>query len=137
MTSSNYLASYFKDLFATKLPKQDLGYSPPEVDRIWLLVYYNKIPIYPIFYLVKGDYSYRLASHAAPVPVFLQGPELNPHALGLPVTDAWPQSNALFGIASAALSFSNGRLQGACAITWASMSTLIDHVYEQFSWSHH
>ena len=30
-------------------------YSPPEVDRIWLWVYYNKIPIYPIFYLLKGD----------------------------------------------------------------------------------
>ena len=31
-------------------------YSPPEVDRIWLWVYYNKSPIYPIFYLLKGDY---------------------------------------------------------------------------------
>ena len=31
-----------------------LVYSPPEVDRIWLWVYYNKIPIYPIFYLLKG-----------------------------------------------------------------------------------
>ena len=31
-------------------------YSPPlRVDRIWLRVYYNKIPTYPIFYL---DYSY-------------------------------------------------------------------------------
>ena len=30
-------------------------YSPPEVDRIWLWVYYNKIPLYPIFYLLKGD----------------------------------------------------------------------------------
>ena len=27
----------------------------PEVDRIWLWVFYNKIPIYPIFYLLKGD----------------------------------------------------------------------------------
>ena len=33
------------------------GYSPLEVDRIWLWVYYNKIPIYLIFYLLKGDYS--------------------------------------------------------------------------------
>ena len=33
------------------------NYSPPEVDRIWLWVYYNKIPMYPIFYLLKGDYS--------------------------------------------------------------------------------
>ena len=32
-------------------------YSPPEVDRIWLWVYHNKIPIYPIFYLLKGDYK--------------------------------------------------------------------------------
>ena len=31
-------------------------YSPPEVGRIWLWVDYNKIPIYPIFYLLKGDY---------------------------------------------------------------------------------
>ena len=29
---------------------------PRLVDRIWLWVYYNKIPIYPIFYLLKGDY---------------------------------------------------------------------------------
>ena len=26
-------------------------YSPPSVDRIWLWVHYNKIPIYPIFYI--------------------------------------------------------------------------------------
>ena len=31
--------------------------SLPQVDRIWLWVYYNKIPIYPIFYLLQGDYS--------------------------------------------------------------------------------
>ena len=30
-------------------------YSHPEVDRIWPWVYYHKIPIYPIFYLLKGD----------------------------------------------------------------------------------
>ena len=29
---------------------------PPKVDGIWLWVYYNKIPIYHIFYLLKGDY---------------------------------------------------------------------------------
>ena len=38
-------------------------YSFPEVDRIWLWVYHNKIPIYFIFDLLKGDYrggaSYR------------------------------------------------------------------------------
>ena len=27
-----------------------------KVDRTWLWVYYTKIPIYPIFYLLKGDY---------------------------------------------------------------------------------
>ena len=26
------------------------------VDKIWLWVHYTKIPIYPIFYLLKGDY---------------------------------------------------------------------------------
>ena len=31
-------------------------YSPPLVDRMCLWVYY-KIPIYPIFYLLKGDYT--------------------------------------------------------------------------------
>ena len=31
--------------------------SPPYVDRIWLWVYYSKNPVYPIFYLLKGDYS--------------------------------------------------------------------------------
>ena len=31
------------------------SYSPPEVDRIWRWVYYNKIPIHPAFYLLKGD----------------------------------------------------------------------------------
>ena len=32
-------------------------YSPPEADRIWLWAYFNKIPIYPVFYLLKGDYE--------------------------------------------------------------------------------
>ena len=27
------------------------------IPRIWPWVYYNKTPIYPIFYLPKGDYS--------------------------------------------------------------------------------
>ena len=27
-----------------------------EVDGIWLWVHYNKIPIYPMFYLLKGHY---------------------------------------------------------------------------------
>ena len=38
-------------------------YSPPEVDRIWLRVYHNKIPIYPIFYRLKRDYN--LSGHNA------------------------------------------------------------------------
>ena len=33
-------------------------YSPPQVDRMSLWVYDNQIPIYPIFYLLKGDYRY-------------------------------------------------------------------------------
>ena len=30
-------------------------YSSPEVDKIWLWIYYNKSPTYSIFYLLKGD----------------------------------------------------------------------------------
>ena len=37
-------------------------YSPPEVDRIWLWAYYNKIPIYPIFYLPQGTTGFSAAS---------------------------------------------------------------------------
>ena len=33
-------------------------YIPPKVDRIWLWVYHNKIPIYPILYLFMGDYRF-------------------------------------------------------------------------------
>ena len=37
-------------------PDQTKGFSnPPQVDRIWLWVYYSKIPIYPVFYLLKVD----------------------------------------------------------------------------------
>ena len=32
-----------------------LGFRPSFVDRIWLWVHYNEIPIYPIFYLLEGD----------------------------------------------------------------------------------
>ena len=32
------------------------GYSPPEVDGIWLWVYCYKIPMHPVFDLLKGDY---------------------------------------------------------------------------------
>ena len=40
------------------------AYSPPQVDRIWLWVYYNKIPIYSVFYLLKGDYRLALGACA-------------------------------------------------------------------------
>ena len=51
----------------TMVPCQDAGffrvYSSP-LHRIWLWVYYNKIPIYPIFYLFKGDYMFLILSLA-------------------------------------------------------------------------
>ena len=34
------------------------GIRSPEADRIWLWVSYNKIPMYSIFYLLKGDDIY-------------------------------------------------------------------------------
>ena len=37
-------------------------YRPPYVDRIWLWVDYNKIPMYPIFYLLKGDYRLNMSN---------------------------------------------------------------------------
>ena len=30
-------------------------FNPPQIDGIWLWVYYNTIPIYPILYVLKGD----------------------------------------------------------------------------------
>ena len=33
------------------------GYNPPYENRIWLWVYHNKIPRYPILSLLKGDYK--------------------------------------------------------------------------------
>ena len=36
------------------------GYSPPSVNRIWLWVYHDKIPIYPNLYLLKGDFKLRV-----------------------------------------------------------------------------
>ena len=41
-----------KDIGLERLQK----HSPPLVDRISLWVYYSKVPIYLIFYLLKGDY---------------------------------------------------------------------------------
>ena len=35
-------------------------HSPPQVDRIWLWIYYNKIPMYPILYLLKGTIGLRV-----------------------------------------------------------------------------
>ena len=40
------------------LPLNPEPYSPPQVARIWLWVYHQKIPLYPIFYLRKGDYTW-------------------------------------------------------------------------------
>ena len=34
-----------------------IPHSPPQVERIWLWVYLSKTPIYPIFYLLKGDHK--------------------------------------------------------------------------------
>ena len=45
-------------------------YSPPEVDRIWVWVNYNENPIYPIFYLLKGDDK--------PTPLAFSIPSLHP-----------------------------------------------------------
>ena len=39
-----------------------IQYSLPYVDRLWLWVYYNKVPIYPIFYLLKGGLYSLLAT---------------------------------------------------------------------------
>ena len=38
-------------------PVREKDHSPPEVDRVWSWVYDNEIPIYPVFYLLKGDYN--------------------------------------------------------------------------------
>ena len=40
-------------LHGSRVPQNPKPYSPSKVDRIWLWVYYNKIPIYPIFYLLN------------------------------------------------------------------------------------
>ena len=37
--------------------------SPPQADRIWLWVYYKQIPIYPIFYLLKGSINLSSKPH--------------------------------------------------------------------------
>ena len=42
-----------------------MEYSPPAVERIWLWMSSNKIPIYPIFYLFNGNYVSSAASLAA------------------------------------------------------------------------
>ena len=41
--------------------------SPPSVDRIWLWAYYNKILLYPIFYLLvlKGTIVIRTVADGA------------------------------------------------------------------------
>ena len=55
-------------------------YSPPATDRIWLWVHHLKIPIYPIFYLLKGDYMSPIKKFAA---CMLLGPnEWSPSGMG-------------------------------------------------------
>ena len=50
------------------------GYSRPEVDRIWLWVYDDKLPIYPIFYLLKRDYrGLRLEASGLGLRVWILG----------------------------------------------------------------
>ena len=44
--------------------------SPPKVDRIWLRVHYSKIPIYPIFYLPRGEYRLTVLLNLYWVPLF-------------------------------------------------------------------
>ena len=49
-------------------------YSPPQVDRIWLRVCYDKTCIYLIVYLLKGDYrvkrfGFRVASPLFQLPI--------------------------------------------------------------------
>ena len=36
---------------------EGLGIIVPLQQIIWLRVYYNKIPIHPVFHLLKGDYN--------------------------------------------------------------------------------
>ena len=40
---------------SSRIPQQ--VYSPLELGSIWRWVYSNKIPIYPVFHLLKGDYT--------------------------------------------------------------------------------
>ena len=40
-----------------------VSYTPLYVDRILLWVYYNKIRIYPIVYLLRGDKKHSAKSH--------------------------------------------------------------------------
>ena len=43
-----------KNSLSTEGVGRSSTYTPPRVDRIWLWLYYNEIPIYPTFYLSKG-----------------------------------------------------------------------------------
>ena len=52
------LMSWLSEIIITPGPRESrhfekILYSPPLVDRVW----YNKIPIYPIFYVLKEDYN--------------------------------------------------------------------------------
>ena len=44
------------------------SYNPPQVNGIWLWVYYNKIAVYPIFYLLKGDYIIEMWGYVGDLP---------------------------------------------------------------------
>ena len=48
LTTQNQIEGVYSGLSIVSLNK---------VDRKWLWVYYTKIPRYPIFYLLKGDYK--------------------------------------------------------------------------------
>ena len=39
------------------------AYSPPQVDGIWLWVFHNEIPIYPIFHVLKGGYTVNMHNY--------------------------------------------------------------------------
>ena len=57
LTSASQSATGALDIPTRSCPTPRSVYSPPEVDRIWVWEYYNEGPIYPIFYLLKGDYT--------------------------------------------------------------------------------
>ena len=55
------MRSHMPYIQAVNSPHKGLG-GPSKYGLIWLWVYYDKIPIYPIFYLLKGDYRCRVSA---------------------------------------------------------------------------